>query len=181
MERPGGGAMSNVVHYLRDIDLPAAKDELVHYARSKDAPRSVLEQLNKLVHRSYKTITDLTSQLGKALEKERPPIENYDAKSAREILEEMNSLGRQEVRRVKEYEENNAQRKTILQKAEHMLEPKKEPVDAYNELNAKDLTKKINRMAPGKLRQLKSYEREHKNRKTVIEAIERKLKQKGER
>lgn len=48
-----------------------------------------------------------------------------------------------------------------------------EPFDGYDRLNADTVVRRLDRLSPARLRQVETYERAHKRRRTVIEASER--------
>jgi polyhydroxyalkanoate synthesis regulator phasin len=50
------------------------------------------------------------------------------------------------------------------------------PISDYDELSAAQVQERIGGLSPPELRRLRSYERRHANRKTVLDAIERKLR-----
>jgi polyhydroxyalkanoate synthesis regulator phasin len=49
-------------------------------------------------------------------------------------------------------------------------------IAGYDDLNAKQVQEKLADLAPAKLRQVREYERANANRKTVVAAIDRRLK-----
>lgn len=50
------------------------------------------------------------------------------------------------------------------------------PVPGYDELSAAKVQEKVGGLSTAQLRSLRTYERQHANRKTVLDAIERKLR-----
>lgn len=50
------------------------------------------------------------------------------------------------------------------------------PIEGYDDLSAKELSGKLEELDAGVLEQLRDYERRHKDRKTVLSAIERRLR-----
>jgi hypothetical protein len=50
------------------------------------------------------------------------------------------------------------------------------PIPNYDELSAAAVQEKLAGLTPAELRKLRDYERQHANRKTVLDAIERKLR-----
>jgi hypothetical protein len=50
------------------------------------------------------------------------------------------------------------------------------PIPNYDELNDKDITERPDSLSPVEIRSIGEYEKRNKNRKTLIERIERKLK-----
>lgn len=57
-------------------------------------------------------------------------------------------------------------------KKEARLDP---PFKGYDDLSVKEAKKKIDGLSKGELEKVRSYEKEHKNRKTLIEELDRKL------
>jgi hypothetical protein len=50
------------------------------------------------------------------------------------------------------------------------------PLRDYDELNVEEITKKITGLSAAEIRELRAYEKLHKNRETLIEQFDRKLK-----
>lgn len=50
------------------------------------------------------------------------------------------------------------------------------PIPGYDELSAAKVQEKVGSLSGAQLRKLRTYERRHANRKTVLDAIERKLR-----
>jgi polyhydroxyalkanoate synthesis regulator phasin len=50
------------------------------------------------------------------------------------------------------------------------------PISGYDDLNAKQVQAKLERLSPAQLRQVRDRERRHANRKTILTAIDRRLK-----
>ena len=50
------------------------------------------------------------------------------------------------------------------------------PIPNYDELNDKEITERPDSLSPVEIRTIGEYEKRNKNRKTLIERIERKLK-----
>jgi hypothetical protein len=50
------------------------------------------------------------------------------------------------------------------------------PIDSYDELTASQVTHQLGGLKPGELRTIRDYEARHANRKSVLEAIGRKLR-----
>jgi hypothetical protein len=51
--------------YLRGIDFPATKDDLIDCARENQAPGDVLHVLDKLDDKEYRSVVDITEEVGK--------------------------------------------------------------------------------------------------------------------
>jgi polyhydroxyalkanoate synthesis regulator phasin len=50
------------------------------------------------------------------------------------------------------------------------------PITSYDELNASQITKRLDDLTPAQLRKVRDHERRNDNRKSILQAIERKLK-----
>jgi hypothetical protein len=53
-----------ILEYLRGIDLPKSKSELVQYAQSKNAPRDVIDVLNRMPDQQFVNAADITHAIG---------------------------------------------------------------------------------------------------------------------
>lgn len=60
----GGHSPSNIAKYLKGIDFPAGKDDLVEHAREQDADEEVIEILSQMPERDYKTMADVMKGVG---------------------------------------------------------------------------------------------------------------------
>jgi hypothetical protein len=49
------------------------------------------------------------------------------------------------------------------------------PLKNYDDLNAEEVEKKIKELSQKEIRELRDYEKDHKNRKTLMESLDRKL------
>ena len=50
------------------------------------------------------------------------------------------------------------------------------PLEGYDELTVEEAKKKIGGLSEEELKKIRSYEKKHKNRKTLIEQLDRKIK-----
>jgi hypothetical protein len=50
------------------------------------------------------------------------------------------------------------------------------PVAEYNDLTVEEAKKRLSGLSEGELKQLRTYEKKHKNRKTLVRWLDRKLK-----
>lgn len=53
-----------VLEYLHGIDLPKSKADLMKYAQSKNAPKDVIETLNRLPDKQFGNAADITRAIG---------------------------------------------------------------------------------------------------------------------
>lgn len=51
------------------------------------------------------------------------------------------------------------------------------PVDRYQHLTVDEVTKKLDGLSESELKEVKEYEKKHKNRKTLLEQLDRQLEQ----
>lgn len=55
---------AQVLEYLHGIDLPKSKADLVRYAQSKNAPKDVIDLLNRLPDQQFGNAADITHAIG---------------------------------------------------------------------------------------------------------------------
>lgn len=60
----GGHSPSNIAHYLKGMDFPASKQELVQHARDNHADQEVLEVLEQMPERDYGDMADVMKGVG---------------------------------------------------------------------------------------------------------------------
>jgi hypothetical protein len=72
-------------------------------------------------------------------------------------------------RQGKQYVENTDEAKKARQEAKALA------IDGYEDLNADDVTKRLGDLSEGDLKKVRDYEKAHGDRKTVLEAIDKKL------
>ena len=53
-----------VEKYLKGMDYPAGKEDLIDHAEEMEAPDEVIELLNKLPDESFETAADVTKAMG---------------------------------------------------------------------------------------------------------------------
>ncbi len=56
---------STIQLYLKGIDYPVSRDELINHAKSNGAPDNVMSFLNRLPEREYRYPTDVEEEFGK--------------------------------------------------------------------------------------------------------------------
>jgi hypothetical protein len=64
MEEKTMVSTGEVLEYLRGIDLPKSKSELVQYAQSKNAPKDVIDLLNRIPDQQFGNAADITHAIG---------------------------------------------------------------------------------------------------------------------
>jgi hypothetical protein len=126
MGRPGGGSMANVAHYLRGIDFPVRRQEVLRHARDQDAPKAVMDQLQQLEDRRFVNMAEVMSAVGKGVERRgssdhRLPIEGYDELTVDEVTSRLEGLNPEELQAVRAYEGEHKHRKTLLEELDRRL------------------------------------------------------------
>lgn len=54
-----------VERFLKGIDFPASKDDLIEHAQDNRAPGDVLKMLDMLDDKEYNSVVDITKEVGK--------------------------------------------------------------------------------------------------------------------
>jgi len=62
----GSHSPATVAHFLKGIDFPAKKDDLVKHAKTQHADKDVLDVLNHMPEREYNNMADVMKGFGKA-------------------------------------------------------------------------------------------------------------------
>ena len=129
MGRPGGGSMANVAHYLRGIDFPAGRREVLRHARDRGAPKAVIDQLQPLEDRRFANMAEVMSAVGTGVERRessdhRLPLEGYDELTVDEVTNRLEGLNPEELQAVRAYEGDHKHRKTLLEELERRLQQK---------------------------------------------------------
>ena len=60
----GGHSPANVATYLKGIDFPAKKQDLIKHARQNKAEQAVMDELNKMPDMEYKNMADVMKGFG---------------------------------------------------------------------------------------------------------------------
>lgn len=60
-----GVSPTNIAHFLGGINFPCSKQDLLRHARQKNAPREVLDTLERIPDRTYNSMSDVMSGVGK--------------------------------------------------------------------------------------------------------------------
>ncbi|WP_312479541.1 DUF2795 domain-containing protein [Stutzerimonas nitrititolerans] len=62
----GGESPANVATYLKGIDYPAQKDDLVQHAKKNGAESEVIDMLNRMPEQEYSNMADVMKGYGEA-------------------------------------------------------------------------------------------------------------------
>ena len=58
-------AHSQVANFIKDLDFPASKQDIINAAEDNNAPEQVIKALEKIPDQVYNSIGDVTAKLGK--------------------------------------------------------------------------------------------------------------------
>jgi ferritin-like metal-binding protein YciE len=161
-----------------DISTTGAADELrgVADAVTKTA-RQTVARARRTTRQARKVpgVAEVEGQVKGAMASEGDlPIPNYDELTAEEIVAKLPELSQIDLAKVEAYERKHENRRTIINRIQALKG--NEPWPGYDELNASEIVKVLNETNSEELaRKVRDYERGHKNRATVMRAVEREL------
>jgi hypothetical protein len=101
------------------------------------------------------------------------PIKDYDKQTAGDIASKLNGFSQRELRTIDAYERKHENRATITDKISKLTGD--EPWSGYDELSAEAAAKAVGEAEQETVKAVRSYERDHKNRSSVIEATTRRM------
>ena len=101
------------------------------------------------------------------------PIKDYDKATAEDIASKLNDFSQRELRKIDAYERKNENRATITDKIAKLTGD--EPWSGYDELSAEAVAKAVGEGDEESAKKVRSYERDHKGRSSVIEATDRRI------
>jgi hypothetical protein len=100
-------------------------------------------------------------------------IADYDALSADELQDKLSGLSQIELAKIAAYERKNQNRSTVTARVESLQAS--EPWPGYDELTADEVRAALSDADEQRIKEVRAYERKHKNRAGVIQATERQL------
>lgn len=101
------------------------------------------------------------------------PIRAYYEQTADAIIGKLKGLSQRELRMVDAYERRHQSRETITDKIRKLSGD--EPWAGYDEQDANEVVRILRETDPEAARVVRSYERDHKGRSSVIEAADRRI------
>jgi hypothetical protein len=101
------------------------------------------------------------------------PIASYDKYSAEEIVAKLPELSQIDLSKIDAYERRHANRKTVLDRIASLRAD--EPWPGYDELTVDEIHTVLGDADGGTAKEVADYERRHKRRQGVLEAVEREL------
>jgi ferritin-like metal-binding protein YciE len=110
---------------------------------------------------------------GAAASEENLPIARYETLTAEEITGKLPELSQIDLAKIEAYERKNQNRTTILSRVTSLRGD--EPWSGYDELTAAEVIAVLSEGDDDRARDVRSYERAHKDRAGVLKAAEREL------
>lgn len=101
------------------------------------------------------------------------PIRDYESLTAEEVVRRLKGLSQRELRLLDTYERRHQNRETVTDKIRKLTGD--EPWAGYDEQEADEIVGVLRDSEPDAARIVRTYEREHKARATVIEAADRRI------
>jgi ferritin-like metal-binding protein YciE len=101
------------------------------------------------------------------------PVDNYDSLTADEIVKRLPQLSQIDLGKVDAYERRHENRSTVLDRVKALRG--NEPWPGYDELNANEVVSALGDASDERIETVRTYERGHKDRTTVLRATERRL------
>jgi len=107
----------------------------------------------------------------------RVSIEDYDNLNVAEIVEQLDNLSVDELQRVRLYEQQNKDRDTLLEQIDRkMMVATGVPIRDYDNLNVAEIVEQLDNLSAEELQAARAYEQQNKDRETLLEQIERRIK-----
>src|SRR3954453_2265566 len=100
-------------------------------------------------------------------------IDRYDQLSADEIVRRLPEVSQVDLAKIDAYERRNRNRSTVLDRVDSLRGD--EPWPGYDELNASDVVSALSDATDERLESVRTYERSHKDRATVLNAAGRQV------
>ena len=101
------------------------------------------------------------------------PIADYDKQSAEDIASRLKGFTQRELRMIDAYERKRENRATVTDRIAKLTGD--EPWSGYDELSVDAITKRLGELDADGAREVKRYERDHKDRSGVVEAAQHRI------
>jgi hypothetical protein len=149
-----------------------------------ELPDTIKESLDELAERGERladTEDSLAGALLAALEiRPRMPtseevddiIPGYDDMKATEIIDQIQSVSTKQLEIIRDYEQHNYNRVRVLRQINKELNEMR-IIPEYDKLSVGAVVEKLHELSPQELAALRDYEKSHRNRTTVLSAIDR--------
>ncbi len=104
-------------------------------------------------------------------------IEDYDNLNVTEIVEQLDNLSVDELQQVRAYEQQTKDRGTLLEQIDRkMMVATGVPIRDYDNLNVGEIVEQLDNLSAEELQAARAYEQQTKDRDTLLEQIERRIK-----
>jgi hypothetical protein len=104
------------------------------------------------------------------------PIQNYDTLNVGAIVEQLDNLSTEELKRVRSYEQQNKNRDTLLQQIDRrMMVAIGVPIKDYDNSNVDEIVEQLDNLSGEELLATRAYEQENKNRDGLLQQIDRRI------
>jgi hypothetical protein len=104
------------------------------------------------------------------------PIQDYDNLNVAEIVEQLDNLSTEELKRVRAYEQKNKNRNTLLHQIDRrMMVAIGVPIQDYDNLNVGAIVEQLDNLSAEELQATRAYEHENKNRDSLTGQIDRRI------
>ena len=142
------------------VSIRADEEKMLEALRNQ-LPELAGAMVREMVPQHERTVTNA----------EDLPIADYDAKTADEIVDRLRDLSQEDLKAVEAYESKNANRSTVLKRIESLRT--QEPWPGYDSLTVAEIKQRLTGAPEARLQKVREYERNHKNRTSVIDLTER--------
>jgi ferritin-like metal-binding protein YciE/uncharacterized protein (DUF433 family) len=157
-----------------DVRTTGAADALREAARSKTTRTAASAKRTARQARKVPGVARAEGQIkGAVASEEDLAIARYDTLTAEEITAKLPELSQIDLAKIEAYERKNQNRTTILSRVTSLRSD--EPWAGYDELTAADVIAALSEGDDDRSNDVRSYERAHKNRASVLKATEREL------
>jgi hypothetical protein len=104
------------------------------------------------------------------------PIQNYDNLNVGAIVEQLDNLSTEELKRVRAYEQHNKNRDTFLQQIDRrMMVAIGVPIKDYDNSNVDEIVEQLDNLSDEELLVTRAYEQENENRVGLLRQIDRRI------
>jgi ferritin-like metal-binding protein YciE/uncharacterized protein (DUF433 family) len=157
-----------------DVRTTGAADALREAARSKTTRTAASAKRTARQARKVPGVARAEGQIkGAVASEEDLAIARYDTLTAEEITAKLPELSQIDLAKIEAYERKNQNRTTILSRVTSLRSD--EPWAGYDELTAADVIAVLSEGDDDRAKEVRFYERAHKNRAGVLKATEREL------
>jgi ferritin-like metal-binding protein YciE len=163
--------------HVYDLSETGAADAVRAVAgEAKDTVQKTTTRAKRATRQARKVpgVTEAEGAIkGAVASEEDLPIADYDSLTADEIVEKLPQLSQIDLAKIEAYERKHGSRTTILNRIAAMRGD--EPWPGYDDMTAEEIVKRLRDADEDTAKKVRSYERSHKSRTSVLGAAEREL------